>query len=127
MTYLEYDEYISLGGVCDITVFNRNIHRACSVIDSYTYDRINKNMKEIPMKVKLLCRDLVEYYATNASVTEKTVTSRSESAGAVSESVSYASKDSDEIKKEVQDLIFTYLWTMTDDNGTLVLYKGASS
>nr|DAH76844.1 MAG TPA: Head Tail Connector Protein [Bacteriophage sp.] len=126
MTYLEYQEYLDLGGVCDETAFKRNIDRACSVIDGYTYNRIEK-MLEIPQKAKVLCRDLVEYFATNANINEKGVASWSQSAGAVSESVSYDTKATEDIEKDIRGIIFDYLWYVLDDNGTPILYKGANA
>lgn len=126
MTYLEYQEYLKMGGVCDETAFNRNIDRACSVIDVYTYNRI-ENMLEIPRKAKTLCRDLVEYFATNANNTEKGIASWSQSAGAVSESVSYTTKSEEDVEKDIRGMIFDYLWTVFDDDGTPILYKGACS
>lgn len=126
MTYLEYGEYLSLGGVCDVTAFKRNIDRACSEIDNATYNRVAK-MSDVPYRVKTCCRDLVEYYATNASVNEKNVSSWSESAGAVSESVSYETKTADDVKTDVWNIIFSYLFNQIDDKGTPLLYKGAMS
>lgn len=126
MTYLEYQEYLELGGVCDETAFKRNIDRACSVIDGYTYNRIEK-MSEIPQRAKVLCRDLVEYFATNANINEKGVASWSQSAGAVSESVSYDTKATEDIEKDIKGIIFDYLWYVLDDNGTPILYKGANA
>lgn len=126
MTYLEYQEYLELGGVCDETAFKRNIDRACSVIDGYTYNRIEK-MSEIPQRAKVLCRDLVEYFATNANINEKGVASWSQSAGAVSESVSYDTKATEDIEKDIKGIIFDYLWYVLDDNGTPILYKGAKA
>lgn len=123
MEYLSYDEYISLGGVCDLTAFNRNIDRACSVIDRYTQSRVSR-MAEVPKRVKTLCRDLIEFYATNSSVNEKEISSRSESAGVVSESVSYVTKSQDDMQNEISELIEDHLWELTDDNGTPLLYKG---
>lgn len=125
MTYIEYQEYLKLGGVCDETAFNRNIDRACAKIDGYTYNRI-KNMTSVPRKAKVLCRDLVEYFATNASTNEKAVTSWSQSAGEVSESVSYEGKSTEDIEADVRNLVFDYLWQEVDDNCTPLLYKGAS-
>lgn len=125
MAYLKYQEYLTLDGVLDETAFNRNIDRACSVIDAYTFNRIGI-MAKTPEIVKPLCRDLVEYYATNSNVNEKDVSSWSQSAGPVSESVSYSEKSSDDIEMDIRNLIFEYLWSVTDDNGTPVLYKGAS-
>lgn len=124
MNYLAYGEYIALGGVCDSTAFNRNIDRACSAIDNATFNRIQA-MAEVPMKVKACCRDLVEYYATNLSASEKSVTSWSQSAGAVSENISYANKTSEDMKNDVNDIIADYLSSLTDDNGTPLLYLGA--
>lgn len=123
--YIDYSEYMSMGGIADLTVFNRNIDRACSVLDAYTYGRL-ENMKTIPTKVKAACRDLIEYYATNANVSEKNIASWSESAGEVSEKISYATKNSDDTEKEVRNIIFEYLWSVVDDNCTPVLYKGAA-
>nr|DAG65918.1 MAG TPA: Head Tail Connector Protein [Caudoviricetes sp.] len=126
MIYLKYQDYLDLGGICDETAFNRNIDRACSVIDVYTYNRI-ENMLEIPRKAKTLCRDLVEYFATNSNVNERDVSSWSQSAGAVSESVSYTTKSEEDVEKDIRGMIFDYLWTVFDDNGTPILYKGACS
>ena len=125
MAYLDYGEYLSIGGVCDFTVFQRNIDHACAIIDSYTYGRIAK-MEAITLRVKNLCRDLVEYLATNLSVNQKNITSKSQSAGNISESVSYENKASADVEKETKSLVFEYLWCEVDDNGMPVLYKGAS-
>lgn len=66
MNYLTYEEYTSLGGVCDVTAFNRGIDRACSAIDNATFNRIQA-MAEVPQRAKVCCRDLVEYYHTRNS------------------------------------------------------------
>lgn len=124
MNYLAYEEYTSIGGVCDATAFNRNIDRACSAIDSATFNRIHA-MSEVPQRVKACCRDLVEYYATNANANEKAVSGWSQSAGAVSESVSYAAKTADDTRSDVSNIIFDYLGSVDDDNGTPLLYLGA--
>ena len=122
MQYLTYEEYIGLGGICDLTAFNRNIDRACSVIDNATHNRI-EYMADIPQKVKVLCRDLVEYFARN-NTTEIAVTSRSQSAGGVSESESYTTKTADDVYGDIQNMIYDYLLNVTDDNGTPLLYRG---
>lgn len=124
MNYLTYEEYTSLGGVLDATAFNRNIDRACSAIDNATFNRIHA-MVEVPQKVKACCRDLVEYISTNKTVNEKSVASWSESAGAVSESVSYTTKTEDEMQSDISDILFDYLYMLDDDKGTPLMYKGA--
>lgn len=125
MIYLTYDEYSAMGGICDLTAFNRNIDRACGIIDNATHNRIDC-MADVPQRAKALCRDLVEYIAKN-DTTETAVTSRSQSAGGVSESESYATKTADDMHGDIQNVIYDYLLNVTDDNGTPLLYKGAMS
>lgn len=124
MRYIEYQEYLDIGGVLDSTAFNRNIDRACGVIDNATHNRI-ECMAEVPQSAKALCRDLVEYLARN-DTTEIAVTSRSQSAGGVSESESYATKTADDMYGDIQNMIYDYLLNVTDDNGTPLLYRGCS-
>ena len=124
MRYIEYQEYIGIGGICDATAFNRNIDRACGVIDNATHNRI-EYMAEVPQRAKALCRDLVEYLARNDTA-EIAVTSRSQSAGGVSESESYATKNSDDIYGDIQNMVYDYLLNVTDDNSTPLLYRGCS-
>ena len=123
MIYLTYDEYSAMGGICDLTAFNRNIDRACGIIDNATHNRI-ECMAEVPQRAKALCRDLVEYLARN-DTTEIAVTSRSQSAGGVSESESYATKTADDVYGDVQNMLYDYLGNEKDDKGTPLLYKGA--
>lgn len=123
MQYLNYGEYTEMGGICDSVAFDRNIDRACIVIDNETHRRIEK-MREVPREVKLCCRDLVEYIATNP-LTEKTVSSRSQSAGSVSESESYENKTADDRLKDMRNIIYDYLASVTDDYWTPLLYRGA--
>ena len=126
MTYLTYEEYSnSLGGALDLTAFSRNIDRACGIIDNATHNRI-ECMAEVPQRAKALCRDLVEYLARN-DTTKIVVTSRSQSAGGVSESESYATKTTDDVYGDIQNMIYDYLLNVTDDKGTPLLYKGAMS
>ena len=125
MTYLTYEEYTEIGGTLDLTAFNRNIDRACGIIDNATHNRI-EYMADVPQRVKVLCRDLVEYLARN-DTTEIAVTSRSQSAGGVSESESYATKTADDVYGDIQNMIYDYLLNVTDDKGTPLLYRGAMS
>lgn len=125
MIYLTYTEYKEIGGILEETAFNRNIDRACGVIDNATHNRI-EYMAEVPQRTKALCRDLVEYLARN-DTTEIAVTSRSQSAGGVSESESYATKTADDVYGDIQNMIYDYLLNVTDDNDTPLLYRGAMS
>lgn len=123
MTYLTYEEYSNIGGICDLTAFNRNIDRACAMIDNRTQSRL-ECFEEIPQIVKVVCADLVDYIATNT--VEKTVTSKSQSAGGVSESESYATKTAEDYSADL-DRIFEPLAVVKTKNGVSVLYKGAMS
>ena len=124
MIYLTYEEYSNIGGICDVTAFNRFSDRAFSIIDNATHNRI-EYMADIPQRAKALCRDLVEYLARN-DTTEIAVTSRSQSAGGVSESESYVTKTNVELQADIDNMIADYLMAETDDNGTPLLYRGCS-
>ena len=84
MQYLTYEEYMEIGGTLDLTAFNRNIDRACGFIDLHTQSRL-QSVLGVSRRAKACVRDLVEYLANNLS-SEKAVTSKSQSAGGVSES-----------------------------------------
>ena len=124
MTYLTYEEYQKIGGICDLTAFNRNIDRACAMIDNRTQSRL-ECFEEIPQIVKVVCADLVDYIANN-SVDKAIVTSKSQSAGGVSESESYAVKTAEDYSADL-DRIFEPLATVKTANGISILYKGAMS
>lgn len=126
MIYLTFPEYIEIGGTLDVSAFNRNIDRACGVIDDATHNRVER-MKDIPRKVKVLCRDLVEYLSVNRNVSSRNIVSWSESAGVISNSESYENKTANDIYFDIQSLLYDYLDSEIDDNGTPLLYKGAST
>ena len=121
MIYLTFEEYADMGGILELTAFNRNIDRACSVIDNAIHHRLNSS-KEISRKVKACTRALVEYLAKNEEV--GIVTSRSQSAGGVSESESYATKTADDVYGDIQNILYDYLASERDENGTPLLYRG---
>ena len=126
MTYLTYEEYSKdLGGVLDLTAFNRNIDRACGIIDNATHNRIER-MAEVPKQVKALCRDLIEYFAADFG-SSKQISNRSESAGGVSQSESYVIRSIEERAGEIDDMVKDYLLNVVDDCGTPLLYRGAMS
>lgn len=124
MQYLTYEEYVEIGGVLEVTAFNRNIYRACGIIDNATHNRI-ECMVEIPQKAKVLCRDLIEYLANDFG-SSKQVSSRSQSAGGVSESESFVIRSTEERAGEIDDMVKDYLLNEFDDNGTPLLYRGCS-
>ena len=124
MTYLTYTEYKEIGGTLEETAFIRNIDRACAMIDIRTQSRLEV-FEIIPQIVKIVCADLVGYIATN-SVEKPIVTSKSQSAGGVSESESYATKTAEDYSADL-DRIFEPLAVVKTKNGISVLYRGAMS
>lgn len=123
MQYLTYEEYSSLGGELPLTAFNRNIDRACGFIDLHTQSRLQR-VSEVSQRAKACVRDLVEYLAKNVS-SGRMITSKSQSAGGVSESESYATKTTDEMNCEMLNIVYDYLATEKDDCGTPLMYGGA--
>ena len=123
MTYLTYTEYKEIGGTLDETAFVRNIDRACAMIDNRTQSRL-ECFEKIPQIAKVVCADLVDYISTNK--VEKTITSKSQSAGGVSESESYATKTTEDYSADL-DRIFEPLAVVKTKNGVSVLYRGAMS
>ena len=123
MQYLTYEEYTEIGGTLDLTAFKRTIDRACGFVDLHTQSRL-QSVLEVPQKAKACVRDLVEYLVANVS-SGKTVTSKSQSAGGVSESESYATKTTDEINAEMLNIVYDYLATEKDDCGMTLMYRGA--
>lgn len=123
MQYLTYEEYQEIGGTLDLTAFNLNIDRACGFIDLHTQSRL-QNVLKVSQRVKACVRDLVEYLASNVS-RGKAVTSKSQSAGGVSESESYATRTTDEIDAEMLCIVYDYLATEKDDCGMPLMYRGA--
>ena len=124
MIYLTYEEYTDIGGILDVTAFNRSIDRACGVIDNATHNRVEP-MRGVPRQVKACCRDLLEYLAGH-SVLEQYVSSKSQSAEGVSESESYVVKTQDDMLGDIDNILYDYLGKLADNNGTPLLYRGCS-
>lgn len=116
MQYITYDEYENLGGVLDVTAFNRYSVRAFGRITQRTQGRIGED--NITAEVKNLCRDLIEYFANNDVVKQK-ISSASQSMGGVSESESYVVKTSSDIENDIEEMFRDYL-------PPELLYRGCS-
>ena len=123
MQYLTYSEYLNMGGELNETAFLRHIDRACGFVDLHTQSRL-QGVLEVSQRAKACVRDLVEYLANNVS-SGKAVISKSQSAGGVSESESYATKTTDEINAEMLNIVYDYLATEKDDFGTPLMHRGA--
>ena len=124
MQYLTYEEYTEIGGTLDLTAFKRNIDRACAMIDIRTQSRL-ESFEIVPQIVKTVCTDMYGYIANN-TVEKPFVSSRSQSAGGVSESESYVAKTADDFANDL-DRIFEPLGVVKTKNGISLLYRGAMS
>ena len=122
MQYLTYEEYTEMGGTLDLTAFNRNIDRACAMIDIRTQSRLEA-FETIPKIVKVVCADLVGFIASN-TVEKPTISSKSQSAGGVSESESYVVKTADDYSADIEK-IFEPLAIVKTANNINILYRGA--
>lgn len=122
MFYIDYTDYMNMGGENEEAAFKRNIVRASKMIDEATHNRI-KDMECMPFEAKELCRDLVDYLINNVSC--KTIlSSKSQSAGNTSESESYVVRDVEQQKTDIDNMICDYLLSVCDDKGTPLLYRG---
>lgn len=123
MQYLTYENYTAIGGILDETAFNRNITRVCGIIENATHGRL-KALYGIPEEVKALCRDMVEYLAEN-NTTSRTVQNKSQSAGGVSESISFANTTEADVNAHIDGMIYDYLNSVRTKSGVSIIYKGA--
>lgn len=123
MRYLTYDKYIDIGGTLGEAEFNRIIDRVCGIIDIYTQNRLQDSV-EVSQNVCVCVRDLCEYINANSGNNGKNITTKSQSAGGVSESESYQAKTTDEFNAEIFCIVYDYLMPETDKNGTPLLYRG---
>lgn len=121
--YLEYDEYMTMGGTLDSSAFYVSVRRAEYLIRSQagglTGERID-GLPELPTAVKDCIFDLVSFLSNYAG--GKQVASESQSQGGTSESYSYITKTDAEISERCGEIIGQYFY-----GGGLghLLYRGA--
>lgn len=125
MRYLSYEEFLEIGGLLSNMEFERVIDMACRMIDFKTMNRL-RGAEKISDSVKACVRELCEVLADRSRSGENVISSRSQSAGGVSESENYVVKTADDVKNDANDIICDFLASETDDNGTPLLYRGAS-
>lgn len=110
--YLDYQEYLNMGGSLDNSAFNRFNMRAEMAVNSQasglTGRRISK-LTEIPQAVKNCIFELISLYANYGNF-DNNIASESQSSGGVSESYSYSSKTADEINTDAEDIITEFFY-----------------
>lgn len=133
--YLTYLEYKTYGGTLDETTFNDIAFEASSLIDWYTFNRLQKDT-EFPEAVKRCMYSIIKYVIAQQQVSgiaDSSANNSGVSAGVashsndgVSESFNILSaKDIiDSGKAQIQQLINQYLSGVVNSLGQKVLYRG---
>lgn len=123
--YLNYDEYLDLGGTLKEVPFNLLEYEVRKLIDEKTFGRlIGINRKELPQEVKLCVFRMVE-------IKEKYQTLKSQNKAIASEStdgysVTYRKQETSDIEienKELKDIIRSYLINVII-NDVPIIYLG---
>lgn len=121
--YLEYTEYIDLGGTLDQTPFSILEYNARMKIDERTFGRL-KNLDTQPEEVKMCVFSLIgilngyeSYNGTNKNVASESIDGYSVSYVGANKNVNEA------MNKEIEDTINTYLSNVLVDN-IPVLFRG---
>lgn len=124
INYLEDYSYYSgtYMGTVPTDKFKQLAIRASSYIKERTFSRINKN--NVPEEVKyttcLIIDKLYEYENKIGRIDIK----KSESVGKVSVSYNDVESLKKEMKKEIYDIINTFLFDIVDEKGIPLLYRG---
>lgn len=122
--YLNYDEYIELGGTLEEAPFNVLELKAQKSVDKYTFGRL-MNLDEQINEVKVCIFELIKLLASYESYTSHDKSISSENTDGYS--VSYNSGDENVSKSnlaEIKGIIRTYLDECRLDDGTPYLYIG---
>lgn len=106
--YINYDEYVDMGGTICENEFNRLNAKSSYIIDKYTFDRL-KELESVSQSVKWCVFELIEN-GLEANVITST------SNDGVSESY--------EIRKGDYDIVKEYLSNIKTADGTPILYCG---
>lgn len=112
-----FGEYAEMGGELEETAFNKYVDRACGIIEAATFSRVD-SFEELPQKVKACARDLIDRLSEQLA----NVQSKSQSAGSVSESVTF--KDSEAQQEEIESMLKDYLSRIETSNGVPLLFRG---
>lgn len=134
--YLSYDEYMECGGTLEESAFFDYAYDAASIIDWYTFNRLDK-MTTIPNEVKLCMLRLINLLNaktqaaglgmdTDGNLTGARGSLASESNDGVTTTYAvFGAKDLvDYADKQVQQTVTRYLSRVTTDLGYNLLYRG---
>jgi hypothetical protein len=133
--YLTYLEYRNYGGTADETTFNDLEFEASSVVDWYTFNRL-QNEKEYPEAVKRCVYKIIQYIVAQQQVNGLDTASaqnNAEGAGIASQSndgvsVSYNVLNAKDVvensKAQIKQIVDQYLSAVKNSLGQKVLYRG---
>ena len=121
--YLEYADYVAMGGILDEDAFIPLERKARYLINSQASGRCGDRiaeLTELPECIKECVFELVSF--VDANDTNKQVASESQSQGGVSESISYVTRTDADIEKQEESVIYDYF---VGGGYGYLLYKGA--
>lgn len=133
--YLTYLEYRNYGGTADETTFNDLEFEASSVVDWYTFNRL-QNENEYPEAVKRCVYKIIQYIVAQQQVNGLDTASaqnNAEGAGIASQSndgvsVSYNVLNAKDVvensKAQIKQIVDQYLSAVKNSLGQKVLYRG---
>ena len=134
--YLTYEEYQNMGGTLDETAFNDFEMEAETLVDWYTFNRLQKDTT-YPAKLKQCVYKLIKMAqerqaalslgeAASGDSTESaaSIASRSNDGVSISYNVMNASQVFDTLKDEMGKTVKMYLNGVVNELGRKVLYRG---
>ena len=131
--YLTFEEYLQYGGTLDETTFNSYAFEADSLVDWYTFNRLQKE-SSVSEKVKKCVYALILIINTKNSVINASsdlsqsfqagISSQSNDGVSVSYNVLNASQLMDLSKNEIEGIIKRYLQGEVNSLGRKLLYRG---
>lgn len=132
MSYLSYEEYVSMGGTLDETTFNDLEFEAEALVNWYTFNRL-KNDTQIPSEIKRLIKYLIGVIqvqnegllgSTEGSDNSAQIASQSNDGVSVSYAILSAKERMEALKIQEQATIDKYLQGVTNEAGRRLLYRG---
>ncbi len=133
--YLTYTEYQEMGGTLDETTFNNTEFEAESIVDWYTFNRLQKETT-FPEALKKCIFAIMQYIvaqqqvngvATDAAQNDNAgagIASQSNDGVSVSYNILSARDVVENSKTQIGQIVKQYLWSVVNSLGQKVLYRG---
>ncbi len=132
--YLTFSDYQNMGGTLDETAFTDLEFEAESIVDWYTFNRLQKDttypdrLKQCMYKLIKLAEERQQATAVGESVEgdsgNAAIASRSNDGVSISYNIISASELFDKLKPEMGDVVQKYLNGVVNELGRKVLYRG---